>query len=75
MVEDQDHLFQDNGLHQDTHFFLHQVFMIHLKSKLDFTLKFLGLEDFHKKYNFPILEQQMEPLLKILDRFNHSGDL
>jgi hypothetical protein len=72
--EDQVMMFQDNGLLIDTLFFLHQEFMINLKLKLVFTLRFLGLEDFHKKYNSAILEQLMDPIVKILDHFRLSGD-
>jgi len=72
--EDREMMFLDNGHNQDTLFFLLQVAMIHLKSKLDFTLKFLGLEDFLNQFNLLILEQMMDPLVKIQDHFKHSGD-
>lgn len=67
-------LFLDNGHGKDTLFFLLQVLMIHLRLKLDFTHKFLDLEDFHNQYNLAILEQRMDPLVKIQDRYKHSGD-
>jgi len=67
-------MFQDNSPLIDTHFFLHQEFMINLKLKLVFTLRFLDLEDFHKKYNSTILELLMDPIVKIQDHFRLSGD-
>jgi len=68
-------MFQDNGRLIDTHYFLHQEFMINLKLKLVFTLRFSALEEFHKKYNLTILEHKMDLIVKILDHFRISGDL
>jgi len=74
VVEDQEVMFHINGQREDTHFFSHLEITNNLKSKLVFTLKSLVLEDFQHKLVLPILEQLMDPLIKILDHFKLSGD-
>ena len=75
VVLDQVTQFQGNFLHLDTLFFLLQVIMMNLRLRQDFIHKSLGLEDFHNRFNSPILGQQMDLILRIQDHFRLSGDL
>ena len=73
--EDQVTQFQANFLHQDTLFFLHQVIMMNLRLRQDFIHKSSGLVEFHKRFNLPTSELQMDLIQRIQDHFRLSGDL